>query len=91
MRSMVNALPMGRSGVKTKLLINWWNWKKSSLRAKKCDAYIVHGNVEEDANKIQNMLLQNPDIEHVYLIGQISAIVGVYSGPGTIGVCYAEN
>jgi len=57
---------------------------------KKCDAYIVHGNVEEDAKKVQAMLKKNPNIKHAYLIGQISAIVGVYCGPGTVGVCYTE-
>ena len=60
------------------------------VKDQKCDAYIVHGNVEEDAKKVYDVLLGNPNIEHVYLVGQISAIVGVYSGPGTIGVCYAE-
>ncbi len=60
------------------------------VKGKKCDAYIVHGNVEDDAQKVRDMLLKNPNIEHVNLVGQISAIVGVYSGPGTIGVCYAE-
>lgn len=59
-------------------------------KGKKCDAYIVHGNVEEDAKKVYDMLLENANIEHVYLVGQISSIVGVYSGPGTIGVCYTE-
>jgi EDD domain protein, DegV family len=57
---------------------------------KKCDAYVIHGNVEEDALKICDRLRQNPDIKNVYLIGQISAIVGVYCGPGTVGVCYSE-
>lgn len=57
---------------------------------KKCDAYIVHGNVEEDAKNVHAMLLKNPSIKNVYLVGQISAVVGVYSGPGTIGVCYVE-
>lgn len=60
------------------------------VKGKKCDAYIVHGNVEEDAKKVYDMLLENANIEHVYLVGQISSIVGVYSGPGTIGVCYTE-
>lgn len=56
----------------------------------KCDAYVIHGNVEEDAVKICSRLRMNPGIRNVYLIGQISAIVGVYCGPGTVGVCYAE-
>nr|WP_319488744.1 DegV family protein [uncultured Caproiciproducens sp.] len=60
------------------------------LKGKKCDAYIVHGNVEEDAKKVIDMLRKKANIANVYLIGQISAVVGVYSGPGTIGVCYSE-
>jgi DegV family protein with EDD domain len=58
---------------------------------KKCDAYIVHGNTLESANLVCDKLKKNPNIEKVFLIGQISAIVGVYSGPGTVGVCYSEN
>lgn len=57
----------------------------------KCDAYIIHGNVEESAQKVCDMLKENKNIENVYLIGQISAIVGVYCGPGTVGICFSEN
>jgi DegV family protein with EDD domain len=59
-------------------------------QGKKVDAYIIHGNVEEDALKICDRLRENPNIKTVHLIGQISAIVGVYCGPGTVGVCYSE-
>ena len=55
-----------------------------------CDAYVIHGNVEEEALKVCEKLRRNPRIRNVYLIGQISAIVGVYCGPGTVGVCYSE-
>ncbi len=58
--------------------------------ATKCDAYVIHGNVEEEAHKMCDQLRRNPNIRNVYLIGQISAIVGVYCGPGTLGVCYCE-
>jgi DegV family protein with EDD domain len=58
---------------------------------KKCDAYIVHGNTLESANMVYDKLKKNPGIKNVYMLGQISAIVGVYSGPGTVGVCYMEN
>lgn len=60
------------------------------ISKKTCDAYVIHGNVEEDARKICAKLRENPSIKNVYLIGQISAIVGVYCGPGTVGVCYSE-
>lgn len=58
---------------------------------KECDAYVIHGNVEEDAIKVCDRLRLISGIKNVHLIGQISAIVGVYCGPGTVGVCYAEN
>ncbi len=64
---------------------------KETAGHKNCDAYIVHGNSKEDADKVYDMLQKVPGIGNVYQIGQISAIVGVYSGPGTIGICYAEN
>lgn len=60
------------------------------LSKKKCDAYIVHGNAEQDAKKVCKMISELPNIGKVYLVGQISAIVGVYSGPGTVGVCFSE-
>lgn len=60
------------------------------LSQKKCDVYIVHGNAEEEAQKVYKMLSKLPNVENIYLIGQISAIVGVYSGPGTVGICYKE-
>ncbi len=61
------------------------------LSSKKLDAYIVHGNVGEIAQNIFDILRAKSNIVNVYLIGQISAIVGVYSGPGTVGICFAEN
>lgn len=57
---------------------------------RKYDAYIVHGNAEEDAQFVYEMLTKLPNLRNIYLIGQISAIVGVYSGPGTVGVCFQE-
>jgi DegV family protein with EDD domain len=57
---------------------------------KRYDAYVIHGNVEEDALKLCKQLRRNPVIKNVFLIGQISTIVGVYCGPGTVGVCYSE-
>jgi DegV family protein with EDD domain len=59
-------------------------------RETSCDAYVIHGNVEEVAISTCDRLRQMPGIRNVFLIGQISTVVGVYSGPGTIGICYAE-
>jgi len=60
------------------------------VKAKKCDVYIVHGNAEEEAHKVYEILSKLPNIEKTYFVGQISTVVGVYSGPGTVGVCYKE-
>ena len=60
------------------------------LSEKKCDVYIVHGNSEEDALKVYEMLSKLPNIGKLYFVGQISTVVGLYSGPGTVGVCYKE-
>ncbi|WP_446897310.1 DegV family protein [Clostridium sp. LBM24168] len=61
---------------------------KELLEQGKCDVYIVHGNAEKDAEKVKNMISKLENISNIYMIGQISPIVGVYSGPGTVGVCY---
>lgn len=61
---------------------------RNFLEQGKCDVYIVHGNAEEDAKKVENMISTLKNINNIYMIGQISPIVGVYSGPGTVGVCY---
>ena len=57
---------------------------------RKCDAYVIHGNVEEDAKEFCDELRKDPRNGAVHLVGQISSIVGVYCGPGTVGVCYSE-
>lgn len=81
----------GKTRGKNKSLERLAELGEEITQGKKCDAYIVHGNVEESAKMVNEMLLKNPNIEKIYMIGQISAIVGVYSGPGTVGVCYSEN
>ncbi len=67
------------------------DYPNEALQGKKLEAYIVHGNYLEDAKKVALILQKNPCIENVYIIGQISAVVGVYAGPGTLGICYWEN
>lgn len=61
---------------------------KGFLDKNPCEVYIVHGNAAEDADRVHNMISQLPNIENIHMIGQISPIVGVYSGPGTVGICY---
>ena len=63
---------------------------KQFLDKSPCDVYIVHGNAAEDAHRVYDMILQLSNVKDIHMIGQISPIVGVYSGPGTVGVCYME-
>lgn len=76
----------GRNKSLTKLI----NLAGEIISEKKLEAYIVHGNSLEDAKKVALALQENHLIEKIHLIGQISAVVGVYSGPGTLGICYSE-
>ncbi|MFL0194752.1 DegV family protein [Clostridium sp. WILCCON 0269] len=64
---------------------------KGFLNKNSCDVYIVHGNAREDADRIHNMVSELPNVGDIHMIGQISPIVGVYSGPGTVGICYKDR
>ena len=64
---------------------------KQFLDKSPCDVYIVHGNAAGDAHRVYDMISQLPNVKDIHMIGQISPIVGVYSGPGTVGVCYFET
>lgn len=63
---------------------------KEILEKHKCDVYIVHGNSQDDAKRVYEAISKLPNVVNIYMVGQISAIVGVYSGPGTVGVCYKK-
>ncbi len=56
-----------------------------------CDVYIAYGNAREDAEDIYDRISKLSNVKNIYMIGQISPVVGVYSGPGTVGVCYMEQ
>jgi len=60
------------------------------LKHKKCDIYIVHGGAEEDAHKLYERFSKLPNIRALVFAGQISAVSGMHTGPGTIGVCFKE-
>ena len=59
---------------------------------KKCRAFVMHGNGEEDALKVKKAVEKLPNISSVYYGGCISPVSGVHSGPGLVGfVCIEEE
>lgn len=59
---------------------------------KKCRAFVVHGDGEEDALKVKEVVEKLPNILSVYYGGCISPVSGVHSGPGLVGlVCVEEE
>lgn len=59
---------------------------------KKCRAFVVHGDGEQDALKVKESIEKIPNISSVYYGGCISPVSGVHSGPGLIGlVCIEET
>lgn len=59
---------------------------------KKCRAFVVHGDGEDDALKVKESIEKLPNITSVYYGGCISPVSGVHSGPGLIGfVCIEEE
>ncbi len=47
---------------------------------------IVHGAAEEEANEIKKSLIEKLPNSKVFVEGQISPVLGVHTGPGTIGI-----
>ncbi|NLC03161.1 MAG: DegV family protein, partial [Tissierellia bacterium] len=47
---------------------------------------IVHGAAEEEANQIKKYLITQLPNAKVFVEGQISPVLGVHTGPGTIGI-----
>lgn len=51
---------------------------------------ILHADTEEDALRVQTMVLQRLPGANV-LIEQIGPVIGAHCGPGTVAVCYLGN
>lgn len=47
---------------------------------------VVHGDAEEDANKLKKQLISQLPNSNIFVDGQISPALGVHTGPGTIGI-----
>jgi len=60
------------------------------LDQKKCKIYLMHGNSEEDAKKVYDILSKHPNVVDPVLGGCISPVSGVHSGPGLVGLVMLE-
>jgi len=49
--------------------------------------YIVHGDCEEEANELKNLLLANIKVKDV-VMNYIDIVIGTHAGPGAIAVIY---
>ncbi len=57
----------------------------------KMKAYILHGNCEDEANKVTENLSKLTNIISAEMKGEISPVAGVHSGPGLIGLLLLEE
>lgn len=48
---------------------------------------VVHGDVEEDANFLVNLIKEKLHIDNI-VVNTVSPSIGAHSGPGAIGICY---
>ncbi|WP_251862314.1 DegV family protein [Clostridium sp. Marseille-Q2269] len=64
---------------------------KELLEKSKCKIYVMHGNAEEEAKEVFEILKKLPNVTFSMLGGCISPVSGVHSGPGLVGVaCFKD-
>lgn len=63
----------------------------SILKDKKCRVYVMHGDSQEDAKKILEILSKHPNTVETKFIGCISPVSGVHTGPGLVGMVIVEE
>lgn len=64
---------------------------KSILENKKCDVYILSGASEKDAKLMYDTFSKLSNVNVMHYVDKISAVVGIYSGPGVVGMCFEEQ
>lgn len=58
---------------------------------KKCTAYVMHGNAEEDTLNVKKIIEKLPGVKEITYGGCISPVSGVHSGPGLVGLVLVEE
>ena len=61
------------------------------LEKKKYEIYLANGAAREDVERIYNEISKFPNILSINMIGDISPVSGVHSGPGLIGLIMVEE
>lgn len=69
------------------MLIQYMKERIGSYRDKQYQVAVAHGDCEEDAQYLANLVTQEFGYKDI-LIGQIGASIGAHSGPGTVGVIF---
>lgn len=59
---------------------------KEKINNDNYDIYIMHGNGYKDAKEVYDEISKIPGVKSIAFGGQISAVSGMHSGPGLIGV-----
>lgn len=58
---------------------------------KRCTAYAMHGNGEEDTLKVKEVIEKFENVTSMHWGGCISPVSGVHSGPGLVGLVLVEE
>ncbi|MBC8061877.1 MAG: DegV family protein [Clostridiaceae bacterium] len=61
------------------------------LKQKKYTVYLANGAAREDVERIYNAISKLPNLLSINMIGDISPVSGVHSGPGLIGLVMVEE
>ena len=61
-----------------------------ALRISRCLFGIVHGDCEEDANYLAELVRREFGYEDI-IIQPVGPSIGAHSGPGAIGLCFSAN
>lgn len=69
------------------LLVDRMEERIGSFRDKQIMPSVIHGDCEEDANAVAQMIRERFGFENVH-VAQIGPSIGAHSGPGTIGLLF---
>ena len=47
----------------------------------------MHGNAQETAEEIRDCIMKKLPGTDVFIMKQVSPVLGVHTGPGTLGIC----
>ncbi|MFL0250364.1 DegV family protein [Clostridium neuense] len=63
---------------------------KDIISKGKCNVYIAHGDAEEEAHDLFKKVKMLPNVVNLYFGGCVTPVIGVHSGPGSLGIVLLE-